>query len=66
MIPAALLRVHARLEFRSGRPAGCARSAASGHVEPLFLEHVERLFDGRVFQEEPAQQHDTWSVAGSS
>lgn len=53
MIPPAFLRIDARLEFGRGRTAGRARSAASGHVEPLFLEHVERLFDRRVFQEKP-------------
>lgn len=51
MVPAALLRVHARLQLGGGRPAGRPGSAATGHVEPLFLEHVERLFDRRVFQE---------------
>jgi len=61
MIPAALLRVHARFEFGGRRPAGRARSTASGHVEPLLLEHVERLLDRRVFQKEPTQQHDVWS-----
>lgn len=53
MIPPAFLRIDARLELGRGRTAGRARSAASGHVEPLFLEHVERLFDRRVFQEKP-------------
>lgn len=63
MIPAALLRVHARLELGGGRAAGRARSATSGHVEPLFLEHVERLFDRRVFQKEPAQNNRRPNVA---
>lgn len=58
MVPPALLRIDARLEFGGGRAAGRAGPAAAGHVEPLFLEHVERLFDGRVFQEEPAQTDD--------
>lgn len=55
MIPAAFLRVHARLEFGGGRAPGRARSTTAGHVEPLFLEHVERLFDRRVFQKEPGR-----------
>lgn len=65
MIPAAFLRVHARFEFGGGSAAGRARSATSGHVEPLFLEHVESLFDRRVLQKKPAQQlYQTVSVTG--
>lgn len=59
MIPAAFLRVHARFQLGGGSAAGRARSTTSGHVEPLFLEHVERLLDRRVFQKEPAQQYHT-------
>lgn len=59
MIPAAFLRVHPRFELGGGSAAGRARSTTSGHVEPLFLEHVERLLDRRVFQKEPAQQYHT-------
>lgn len=56
MIPAAFFRVHARFELGGGRATCRARSTTAGHVEPLFLEHVECLFDRRMFQKEPAQQ----------
>lgn len=52
VVPATLLRVHAGLEVGGGAPSGPG-PAGPRHVEPLLLQHVERLLDGRVLQEEP-------------
>lgn len=51
MVPAVLLRVNSRLEV--GRAAGGAAATAPAQFEPVLLQHVERLLDERVFEEEP-------------
>lgn len=51
MIPAVLLRIHTRLEFR--RSSRRSRPAAARQFETLLDEHVEGLLQEGVLQEEP-------------
>lgn len=51
MVPAVLLRVNSWLQFRGA--AGRAAATARGQLEPVLLQHIKRLLDERVLQEEP-------------
>lgn len=53
VVPTILLGVHSGLELR--RAAGRAAAAAGRQLEPLLLQHVERLLDERVLEEEPGR-----------
>lgn len=50
VVPAVLLGVHSGLQL--GGTAGGAASRARGQLETVLLQHVERLLDERVLQEE--------------
>lgn len=64
MVPAILLRIHSWLEV--GRSAGGAAAAARSQFEPILLQHVERLLDEGVLQEESGRVPVRQSVVGIS
>ena len=53
VIPAVLLRVDSWLQLLSRGPSGSPGAAAACQLEALFLEHIERLLDEGVLEEEP-------------
>lgn len=52
VVPAVLLRVDSGLQLLSRGPSGSPGATTSGQFEALLLEHIERLFDEGVLEEE--------------
>lgn len=52
VVPAVLLRVDSGLELLSCGSSGSPGAAAACQLEALFLEHIERLLDEGMFEEE--------------
>lgn len=63
VVPAVLLRVHARLGLR--RRSGGARSTAAGHAVSVIVQIVEGLLNKAVLQEEARGVAVRAAVVGS-